>query len=128
MYIFISMGILYPFAVYFLEGTALHLPLMFISYFAMGCIAMVAAVIPSEAVPIHLRAKAMGLVMGIGEIVGGVIIPAIAGVLSDKTDPSAFLWVSAIMAVLGLFFVSRLLESNKIIDKNKTFSEVEPVL
>jgi MFS family permease len=128
MYIFISMGILYPFAVYFLEGTSLHLPLMFISYFAMGCIAMVAAVIPSEAVPIHLRAKAMGLVMGIGEIVGGVIIPAIAGVLSDKTDPSAFLWVSAIMAVLGLFFVSRLLESNKIIDKNKTFSEVEPVL
>jgi fucose permease len=70
----------------------------------------------------------MGLVMGIGEIVGGVIIPAIAGVLSDKTDPSAFLWVSAIMAVLGLFFVSKLLESNKIIDKNKTFSEVEPVL
>lgn len=128
MYIFMGLGILYPFAVYFLKGTAIHLPLMFISYFAMGCIAMVAAVIPSEAVPIHLRAKAMGLVMGLGEIVGGVIIPGVAGVLSDKTDPSAFLWVSAVMAALGLFFVSKLLESNKVISKNKAFAEVEAAL
>jgi MFS family permease len=89
------------------------LPLLFITYFAMGCIAMVAAVIPSEAVPVHLKAKAMGLVMGIGEIVGGVFIPAIAGVLSDKIHSSAFLWVSAVMAVLSLFFIYKLQESNK---------------
>jgi MFS family permease len=125
MYIFMSLGILYPFAIYFLHGTILQLPLMFISYFAMGCVAMVAAVIPSEAVPIHLRAKAMGLVMGIGEIVGGVLIPAVSGVLSDNINPSAFLWVSAFMASLGLFFVSKLMESNKIISKNKAFVEVE---
>ncbi len=128
MYIFMGLGILYPFSVFFLKGNMLQLPFMFISYFAMGCVAMVAAVIPSEAVPIHLRAKAMGLVMGIGEIVGGVIIPGVAGVLSDKTDPSAFLWVSAVMAVLGLFFVSKLLESNKIISKSKAFIEVEAAL
>lgn len=128
LFIFMGLGILYPFAIYFLKGNFLQLPIMFISYFSMGCVAMVAAVIPSEAVPIHLRAKAMGLVMGVGEIVGGVIIPAIAGILSDKTDPSAFLWVAAFMAVLGLFFVSKLMESNKIVSKNKAFAEIEAAL
>jgi len=91
----------------------------------MGCIAMVAAVIPSEAVPIHLRAKAMGLVMGVGEIVGGVLIPGVSGVLSDNINPSAFLWVSAFMAALGLFFVSKLMESNKSLSKKESFSEVK---
>jgi MFS family permease len=128
MFIFMGLGVLYPFTVHFLSGSALQLPAMFISYLAMGCIAMVAAVIPSEGVPIHLRAKAMGLVMGIGEIVGGVIIPAISGVLSDKIDPSAFLWVSAVMAIFGLFFVSKLLESNKSFSEKESFSEIENVL
>lgn len=128
LFIFMGLGILYPFAIYFLKGNFLQLPIMFISYFSMGCVAMVAAVIPSEAVPIHLRAKAMGLVMGVGEIVGGVIIPAIAGILSDKTDPSVFLWVAAFMAALGLFFVSKLLESNKIISQNQVFAKAEQLL
>ena len=106
--VFISLGIFYPFAVYFLVNTAFHLPAMFITYFTMGTIPLVAAVIPSEAVPNHLKAKAIGLITAIGEIVGGVIVPAIAGVLSDKIDPSAFLWVSAALATLGLFFISKL--------------------
>lgn len=84
---------------------------MFITYFMMGCLAMVAAVIPSEAVPTHLRAKAMGLIMGVGEIVGGVLVPALAGVLSDKIAPSAFLWVSSSLAFLGLFFAMKLRET-----------------
>ncbi|WP_262710845.1 MFS transporter [Flavobacterium franklandianum] len=128
MFIFMSLGISYPFVIYFLHGTILSLPLLFISYFAMGCIAMVAAVIPSEAVPVHLKAKAMGLVMGIGEIVGGVFIPAISGVLSDKIHSSSFLWVSAVMAILSLFFIYKLQESNKTINKKEAFPQVEPVL
>lgn len=128
MFIFMTLGVLYPFTVFYLNGTILHLPLMFISYFAMGCVAMVAAVIPSEAVPIHLRAKAMGLVMGIGEIVGGVLIPTIAGVVSDQINPSAFLWVSAFMAALGLFFVSKLIESNKVVSEIKDAFKIEAVI
>jgi predicted MFS family arabinose efflux permease len=106
--IFISLGVLYPFAVYYLASSALHLPVMFLTYFTMGTIPLVAAVIPSESVPNHLKAKAIGLITCIAEIVGGVLVPALAGVLSDQYDPSAFLWISAILAVLGLFFVSQL--------------------
>lgn len=108
LFIFLTIGMFYPFAVYFLAGSALHLPAMFITYFMMGAIPLVAAVIPSEAVPNHLKAKAIGLITAIAEIVGGVIVPAIAGVLSDTIDPSAFLWVSAALALFGLFFVSKL--------------------
>lgn len=111
LFIFISLGVFYPFAVYYLADNALHLPSMFITYFTMGSIPLVAAVIPSESVPNHLKAKAIGLITAIGEIVGGVIVPALAGVLSDKIDASAFLWVSAALAALALFFVSKL-ESN----------------
>lgn len=107
----IGLGIFFPFAVYFLNGSGLHLPLMFLTYGMVGTIPLVAAIIPSEAVPNHLKAKAIGFVTGIGEIVGGVLVPAIAGGLSDAIDESAFLWVAVVMAVVGLFAASRL-ESN----------------
>ncbi len=108
---FVALGVFYPVAVQFLQGSVLHLPLMFFSYFMMGCLALVAAVIPSEAAPAASRAKTMGMMMGIGEIVGGVLVPAIAGVLSDKVNPAAFLWVSSAMAIIGLFFIIRLQET-----------------
>jgi MFS family permease len=106
--IFMTIGIFYPFAVYYLAGTVVHLPAMFLTYFMMGLLPIVAAVVPSESVPDHLKAKAIGLITAIAEIVGGVLIPAIAGILSDKIDPSAFLWVAASLAVFGLFFISKL--------------------
>ncbi|MFM2362816.1 MAG: hypothetical protein RLZZ316_1718 [Bacteroidota bacterium] len=104
----LTVGVLYGFAVYFLNGTALHLPAMFITYCAMGVLPIVAAVVPSEAVPDHLKAKAIGLITGVAEIVGGVLVPAIAGILSDKVDPAAFLWVSSVLAVAGFFFATKL--------------------
>jgi predicted MFS family arabinose efflux permease len=104
----ILIGILYPFTVYFLSGSSLQLPAMFITYCLMGALPLVAAVIPSETVPIHLKAKAIGLITAIAEIVGGVLVPALAGVLSDKIDPSAFLWISSGLAVLALFFAMKL--------------------
>lgn len=106
--IFMIMGALFPFAVYYLAGSAIHFPAMFVTYFMMGSIPLVAAVIPSESVPEHLKAKAIGLITAIGEIVGGVLVPALAGILSDKIDPSAFLWVSAALALIGLLFIFKL--------------------
>lgn len=110
---FSLVGALYPFAVYYLAGTAIHLSAMLLTYFLMGAIPLAAAVVPSEAVPVHLKAKAIGLITAIGEIVGGVMVPAVAGVLSDKVAPSAFLWVSAVLAFVGLFFTMKLKETAK---------------
>jgi MFS family permease len=118
LYTFISLGVIYPFAVYYLAGSALHLPAMFLTYFTMGTIPLVAAVIPSEAVPNHLKAKAIGLITGVAEIIGGVIVPGIAGLLSDTIDPSAFLWLSGLLALLAIFFISKLQEKPKIHHQN----------
>ena len=111
LYIAVGLGIFYPFAVYFLNGSDIHLPAMFLSYAMVGAIPLVAAIVPSEAVPNHLKAKAIGFVTAIAEIVGGVIVPAISGALSDIFDESAFLWVAAVLAVLALFFLSKLEET-----------------
>ncbi|MFI8378342.1 MFS transporter [Leeuwenhoekiella sp. NPDC079379] len=105
------LGIFYPFAVYYLNGSGAHLPAMFITYAMVGTIPLVAAIVPSEAVPNHLKAKAVGFVTGVAEIVGGVLIPAIAGGLSDAINESAFLWVAAVLAVLSLFFLSKMKET-----------------
>ena len=74
----------------------------------MGLIPLVAAVVPSEAVPDHLKAKAIGLITGVAEIVGGVLIPALAGLLSDAVAPSVFLWIAASLALAGLAFSTKL--------------------
>lgn len=107
----IALGIFYPFTVYFLNGSGAHLPTMFITYAMVGTIPLVAAIVPSEAVPNRLKAKAVGFVTAIAEIVGGVLIPAIAGGLSDAINESAFLWVAAVLAVLSLFFLNKLEET-----------------
>lgn len=106
--IFSLVGFLYPFAVYYFAGSALHLPLMFLTYFMMGLIPIAAAVIPSESVPERLKAKAIGLITAAGEIVGGVIVPAVSGLLSDSYDSSAFLWVAATMALLACLSATKL--------------------
>ncbi|KPM48928.1 MFS transporter [Jiulongibacter sediminis] len=106
--IFSLIGAFYPFAVYSLSGSGLHLPAMFLTYFMMGLIPVAAAVIPSEAVPGRLKAKAIGLITAVGEIIGGVLVPALAGMLSDTYDASAFLWVAAALAVLTFLFSFKL--------------------
>ncbi len=111
--IFCFIGIFYPFAVYYLAGSAFQLPAMFFTYFTMGLLPLIAAVLPSETVPNHLKAKAIGLITAIGEIFGGVFVPAFSGFLSDTVSPSAFLWVSATLAFFALFFVQKLTESKK---------------
>ena len=108
LFIAIGIGILYPFAVYYLNGSGAHLPAMLLTYGMVGTIPLVAAVIPSEAVPEHLKAKAIGFVTAVAEVIGGVLVPALAGALSDIFDESAFLWVAAALAVLALLFTLKL--------------------
>lgn len=112
--IFVLIGVFYPLAVQFLAGSQLHLPAMFLSYFMMGTMPIAAAVLPLEAVPDHLKAKSLGFITAMGEIIGGVITPALAGLLSDLVHPAAFLWVSSSLAVLGFLFLLGFKESDNL--------------
>jgi predicted MFS family arabinose efflux permease len=83
--------------------------LVLATFLAPGCFPLVMATIPSETVPAKYVATALGLIMGIGEIVGGVLAPTFAGVGSDAFGPEFPLFVSAggalLAGCLSLFLV-----------------------
>ena len=58
-----------------------------------GVYPLVMATIPSETVPASQLATVMGLTMGLGEIVGGVVSPTLAGMAADAFGPRAIFWI-----------------------------------
>jgi MFS family permease len=69
------------------------------------------ATIPLETVPARDAAAASGLVMGIGQVIGGFCGPALGGMLADRFDLSVPLWIATGAAVLASAFSLRLVES-----------------
>ena len=62
---------------------------------------MFMATVPTESVSPRQVAAAIGIVMGVGEILGGVFAPSLAGKLSDIYGLQAPLWLLLALAVLG---------------------------
>jgi ACS family hexuronate transporter-like MFS transporter len=102
-------GLILPLAALYYTGSTWGLAaLFFIGWTVTGTFPLFMATIPSESVaPAHV-ASALGLCMGISEILGGVLSPLIAGYAADRSGLQAPLWmlfgfalVSGILA-LGL--------------------------
>jgi MFS transporter, ACS family, hexuronate transporter len=72
-----------------------------------GVFPLAMATIPSETVPPQQLATVLGLTMGLGEIIGGVFTPAIAGWAADARGLGATLWIlvglSAVTCALACF-------------------------
>ncbi|MGA4636468.1 MFS transporter [Pseudomonas solani] len=81
--------------------------LMLLTYTGLGCFTLFMATIPAETVPRGVIATALGLIMGIGELVGGFIAPTIAGFAADRYGLSIVMWMSCggalLAALLSLF-------------------------
>jgi predicted MFS family arabinose efflux permease len=88
------------------DATSLGL-LLILTYTGLGCFTLFMATIPAETVSRTTIATALGLIMGIGELVGGFISPTLAGFAADRFGLSIVMWIScggALMAaVLALF-------------------------
>jgi cyanate permease len=69
-----------------------------------GCFPLAMATIPSETVPPQQLATVLGLTMGLGEIIGGVAAPWLAGVAADASGLQATLWImlGLVVATCGL--------------------------
>lgn len=63
--------------------------LLFLTYFGYGCFPIFLATIPAETVGIAHAGRAIGLVIGIGEVVGGFFAPMIEGYAADKIGTHA---------------------------------------
>lgn len=69
-------------------------------------------VVASESVPPAMSASAVGLPVVVGELLGGGLVPALAGVLADNIGIQGALYIAIIGPVTGAFTVLSLTESS----------------
>ena len=102
MALFTAVGVILPLGALYFDGPAMVLGLIFfVGWMFNGIFPMFMATVPLESVAPHQAATAMGIVMGVGEIIGGVGAPFLAGALSDQYGLQAVCWLLAALAVIG---------------------------
>ena len=105
---FSLIGLLTPLAVLYYTGPLTVLAvLIFIGWSASGVFPLFMGTIPSETIPARYIATSLGLVMGLGELLGGVLTPIGAGWAADRYGLRAPVYIEAacalIATVLALF-------------------------
>lgn len=94
MIIFSFIGMVTPLAALYFDGPLWMLSvLLLIGWTASGSFALFMGVIPGETVPRTLAASSMGLVVGIGEAIGGVGAPSFAGWIADQSSLAGPMYV-----------------------------------
>lgn len=76
-----------------------------IGWSASGIFPIFMATIPSETLPVKYLSTSIGVIVGIGEVIGGVLSPIIAGKASDLYGLDASIWIMAVCALVA-FLVS----------------------
>jgi ACS family hexuronate transporter-like MFS transporter len=98
-------GVVLPLGAMFYVGSAWVLAAMFfVGWGLCSIFPLFMATVPSESVDRAHIATALGLCMGLGEIIGGAAAPFIAGYVADRVGLQAPLWI-----MTGLTVVSGLL-------------------
>jgi MFS family permease len=80
---------------------------LFFTQGGIGIAPLVMVLIPAESVPPRVAGAAIGLVNFCGELVGGAVLPTVAGRSSETVGAYAPLWM-AVCAMATLFVVSLL--------------------
>jgi len=102
MIVFCFMGIVGPLGALYFDGSLWGIAaLLFIGWSGTGAFPLFMGVVPGETVSRALAASSMGLVVMIGELVGGVAMPWVAGRIADQTSLAAPMTVAAICAFCG---------------------------
>ncbi|MTV36958.1 MFS transporter [Duganella radicis] len=96
-----------PLCLLYVESAATMMPVVFLTYTGLGCFTLFMAIIPSESIAAGSIATALGLIMSVGELVGGFLSPTIAGLAADRFGLSIVMWIAAVgafvPAILALF-------------------------
>ena len=102
MALFTLGGVILPLGALYYDGPALILgAIFFAGWMFNGIFPMFMATVPVESVSPAQAATAIGVVMGVGEILGGVIAPSVAGHLSDIYGLQAVCWLLGALAIIG---------------------------
>lgn len=112
MIFFSFLGVVLPLGGLYYEGSTWVLAAIFFFGWGLnGLFPMFMATIPSESVDPRLTATLTGVVMGTGEVLGGVLSPFIAGSLADVYGLSAPLWLMFGCTILAGILTLGLIES-----------------
>jgi MFS transporter, ACS family, hexuronate transporter len=84
---------------------------VFVGWAASGAFPLFMATVPSESVDRHSTARAIALVMGAGEVLGGFAGPALAGRAADLMDLRAPLYILLGLSTLGALMALGLRET-----------------
>jgi predicted MFS family arabinose efflux permease len=105
-------GLLVPVAALYFEGSLYVLgALIFIGWSASGTFPLFMGTIPSETIPARYVATSLGMVMGLGEILGGVSGPWVAGWAADRYGLRAPIMIEAGCAIAGALLALLLKET-----------------
>lgn len=84
---------------------ALFAALFLTTFMNSGAVAITVGPLTSRAVPAHLAASATGIVVGLGEIVGGAIAPAIAGAMAHHLGITVIPTIALVAIAAALVIV-----------------------
>ena len=100
--LFCFVGVLVPLSAVWFQGSSIVLAvLIFLGWSASGALPLIMATIPAETLPLRYIASATGLVVGLGEVIGGVSAPSLAGMAADAWGLQAPMFIMAGCALLG---------------------------
>jgi predicted MFS family arabinose efflux permease len=88
-------------AMYFQGSTMVLGGLLFVGWLASGTFPLFMGVIPGESMPRKYAATAMGLVVCVGEVIGGSGLVALAGKIADLTQLSNAVLMMAVSGAIG---------------------------
>jgi MFS family permease len=110
--VFSLLGVMVPLAALYFNGSVYALAtVIFIGWSASGVFPVFMGTVPSETIPTRYVATSLGLVVGVGEILGGVSGPAAAGWAADRYGLQAPLLIQAVCAVCGALLALALRET-----------------
>jgi MFS transporter, ACS family, hexuronate transporter len=110
--LFCLIGVLVPLVALYFQGSPYVLAtLVFAGWSASATFPLFMGTIPSETIPHRLLATGLGLVMGVGEILGGVAAPTLAGMAADEHGLAAPLVLQGACAAAGAVFALFLKET-----------------
>jgi MFS transporter, ACS family, hexuronate transporter len=102
-----------PTAVLMLHGSVVLMTiLMAVSWIGAGSFPLFMGVVPAETLSFRRAATAMGLVIGVGEIGGGVLSPLLAGKLADLLSLAAPLIFQGVIPLIAALLALGLRETN----------------
>jgi MFS family permease len=100
--LFSLLGAVTPLAALYLSDNVVLLGVLIaVGWMASGTTPIFMAIIPAETLPVRYLATSIGIILGVGELTGGVLSPVLAGWSADRFGLDSVMWLMAACSVIS---------------------------